>query len=175
MVARAWPALLLQSIRRLRDLGHTEVLAPPPVNLAKMHRTTLAASALLGTFTLVSGSCNADNCLRALRNPTRIENARAFCATYTAAPSPTIAIPSYATEACKANQVGDQEFRVSSACSCIATASPTVTVSSTATSSSSVTASPTAACAAVSSSWAAQKAANPAGMLLHALSCVCTS
>lgn len=78
--------------------------------------------------TSVAASCNADNCLRALRAPTKLAEAQAFCATFTTA---SVAIPSYAAAAC----TGDVSSRISSACLCIATS----TISSTATPTSSTT------------------------------------
>lgn len=123
-----------------------------------MRSTTLALTALLaGAAELVAADCAADNCLRALRatgTPGRLSSAQAFCATFTAATTsvaPT-AVPTYAVDACKQNQNGDLNFRLSSACACIAPATTTVPSGPTA-----------AACALVSSSWAAQKAAAPAG------------
>jgi hypothetical protein len=56
-------------------------------------------------------------------------------------------IPDYASNACKENQNGDMAFRISSACSCIATSTPTPTAT-------------VHACEEVSSSWAAQKQAS---------------
>lgn len=89
------------------------------------------ASLLFPVFisaTSVAASCNADNCLRALRAPAKLAEAQSFCATFTTA---SVAIPSYAAAAC----TGDVSSRVSSACSCIATS----TISSTATPTSSTT------------------------------------
>ncbi|KAK2778497.1 peptidase s41 family protein [Colletotrichum kahawae] len=89
----------------------------------------------LATQLASAADCNADNCLRALR------------ATQT--PVAPTATPGFALDNCKANQVGNAEVRISSACSCIASPSTTTSV---------VT--PTgAACSAVSASWAAQLAA----------------
>lgn len=106
---------------------------------------------------LALGDCNADNCLRALRatqTPGRLASAQSFCATFTAASSSATAIPTYAVDACKANQVGSQNFRISSACKCIAAPTSSVTASATATG---------GACATVSSLWSASKAAAPSG------------
>jgi len=81
--------------------------------------------AALGSLATVSAqSCNADNCLRAMRSPERIAEARAFCGTYTTA---TASIPAFATQAC----TGNVASRVSSACSCIATTSAPATSVST--------------------------------------------
>lgn len=75
---------------------------------------------LLGLGGLASASaqsCNADNCLRALRASSRLEEARAFCGTFTTATvTATAGIPTFAAQAC----TGDVASRVSSACSCIA-------------------------------------------------------
>lgn len=93
---------------------HTELTA-------NFLQTLTAATSLL---TAVSAqSCNADNCLRALRAPERLSEARVFCGTYTITASATV--PTYASSAC----TGDVASRVSSACSCIAT--PTSTPPST--------------------------------------------
>ena len=90
----------------------------------------------------IAASCNADNCLRALRATARLEAAQSFCATFTtAAVAATSAIPSYAVAGC----TGNIASRVSSACSCIAT-TPTTTltfVTSTLTSTSAPTSTPT--------------------------------
>jgi hypothetical protein len=64
-----------------------------------------------------AATCNADNCLRALRAPAQIVEAQSFCATFTTTTAAgTSAIPTYAIAAC----TGDVASRVSSACSCIA-------------------------------------------------------
>lgn len=106
----------------------------------------------LATQLARAADCNADNCLRALRatqTPGRLETARAFCATFTAGTVAPSATPAFALDNCKANQVGNAEVRISSACSCIAAPSTTTSVGT-----------PTgAACSAVSASWAAQLAA----------------
>ncbi|KAL3952473.1 hypothetical protein ACCO45_012416 [Purpureocillium lilacinum] len=126
-----------------------------------MRNGVIAAALLAGAADFAAAApgngCNADNCLRALRAtqiPGRLESARAFCASYTAVPSPTgVAVPSYAADACKKNQNADQPARLSSACACIAPATTT-----TATPTTTPTTSPTAnACAQVSASWASQK------------------
>ncbi|KAM0322522.1 hypothetical protein ACHAQA_009368 [Verticillium albo-atrum] len=69
-------------------------------------------------------SCNADNCLRALRSSSvkgRLEESQEFCAGFldgwTAA---VTAVPEYAQKACPTNVIS----RVSSACSCLPTATP---------------------------------------------------
>ena len=50
----------------------------------------------------VLASCNADNCLRALRATARLEAAQAFCGTFTTASvTATSAIPSYAVAAAR--------------------------------------------------------------------------
>jgi hypothetical protein len=80
--------------------------------------------ALGGLAAVSAQSCNADNCLRAMRGAERIEAARAFCGTFTtAAVTATAAIPTFAVEACTGSVVS----RVSSACSCIATTAPVST------------------------------------------------
>lgn len=112
--------------------------------------------------TLVVGDCNADNCLRALRATQvtgRFEAAQTFCAAFNSASVPATAIPSYAVAACKENQNGPLSFRISSACSCIGAATTTSLTTSV-----TMTPSATAACALVSSSWAAQKAISPSGL-----------
>ncbi|KAK0115696.1 hypothetical protein ONS96_014141 [Cadophora gregata f. sp. sojae] len=87
----------------------------------------LQGLAALCSFATVSAqACNADNCLRAMRSPERIAEARAFCGTYA---TTTASIPAFATSAC----TGDTASRVSSACACIATtASATSTAAPTA-------------------------------------------
>ena len=116
---------------------------------------------ILALATLAAGDCAADNCLRALRatqTPGRLEAAQSFCATFTRATVAPTAIPSYAVDACKQNQNGPLSYRISSACSCIAT-------SSSSASATSVSATGYAPCATVSSSAAAQLATAPKGML----------
>ncbi|TVY42547.1 Peptidase S41 family protein [Lachnellula occidentalis] len=105
--------------------------------------------------TLVSGSCNADNCLRAMRatqTPGRLQAAQSFCATFTQSSVAATAIPTYATEACTYDQNGNQTFRISSACSCIAASKTSVSSTSSVTG---------GACATVSSLAAAQLASFP--------------
>lgn len=110
---------------------------------------------------LVAADCAADNCLRALRatqTPGRLESAQALCATYTTQAVAAAAIPTFAVEACQANQNGNFSVRLSSACNCIAastTAIPTSTAAPTGTA--------TGACALVSLSSRAQKSTAPAG------------
>jgi hypothetical protein len=114
---------------------------------------------------LAAGDCNADNCLRALRatqTPGRLQAAQSFCATFTKQSVPATAIPSFAANACVPNQVGNRSFRISSACSCIATSTPSAT-SSTPTNTG-------APCAVVSSLAAAQRAISPSGMLYRTVS-----
>jgi hypothetical protein len=109
--------------------------------------------------TLVTGDCVADNCLRAFRatqTPGRLQAAQSFCATFTQTSIASTAIPSFAVDACKENQNGQPSMRISSACSCIATTTSSPT--------SSTGPSVTAACAIVSSYWAAQIAVSPSGM-----------
>jgi len=116
--------------------------------------------AILAFAALAAADCNADNCLRAMRAtqiPGRLEAAQSFCATFTQNIVAATAIPSYAAQACVANQVGSPSVRISSACSCIA--APTATPTSTSTPTSA-----TGACASVSASWAAQIAVSPSGM-----------
>ena len=45
----------------------------------------LVVAQLLLSASAVTASCNADNCLRALRNPARLEAAQQFCGTFTTA------------------------------------------------------------------------------------------
>jgi hypothetical protein len=61
--------------------------------------------------------CNADNCLRALRNPTRTAAATSFCYSYTQGhvTATTSLPPQFATE-CGSGPT--QSARLSSACSC---------------------------------------------------------
>ncbi|TVY18750.1 Peptidase S41 family protein ustP [Lachnellula arida] len=106
--------------------------------------------------TLVSGACDADNCLRAMRatqTPGRLQAAQSFCATFTQSSVAATAIPTYAAEACTQDQNGNQTFRIYSACSCIAASTTSITSTSNATE---------GACATVSSLAAAQIAASPA-------------
>lgn len=70
-------------------------------------------------------SCNADNCLRAMRAnhiDGRLADSQEFCGEFTATVTADVsAVPTYAAEACGANVIS----RVSSACSCLPT--PTAT------------------------------------------------
>ena len=70
-------------------------------------------------------TCNADNCLRAMRANSikgRLEESQEFCGEWLDGwTSDEELIPSYAQDACPTNVVS----RVSSACSCIPTATPT--------------------------------------------------
>ncbi|KAM0322000.1 hypothetical protein ACHAQA_009741 [Verticillium albo-atrum] len=67
-------------------------------------------------------SCNADNCLRALRSTSvkgRLEESQEFCGEFTATVVADVTVvPSYAAAACGVNVIS----RVSSACSCLPTA-----------------------------------------------------
>lgn len=115
-------------------------------------------SSIVAFAALLSGAaadCAADNCLRAFRatqTPGRLQTAQAFCATFTATSVAATAIPTWASNNCKENQNGDLNFRLSSACKCVAPATSAPATSATPTSN------PTA-CAEVSASWAAQRAA----------------
>ncbi|KAK7984534.1 cytochrome P450 monooxygenase-like protein [Apiospora arundinis] len=127
-------------------------------------QSSAAVLALAASGVAAANSCNADNCLRAMRasqTPGRLEDARAFCSGFTAATASAsaAAMPTYAVEGCQPNQVGDTNFRVSSACACIAAATATSSATASATASASTT--PTAACAAVSAAWASQVKAAP--------------
>ncbi|KAJ0382260.1 hypothetical protein COL922a_012942 [Colletotrichum nupharicola] len=66
-------------------------------------------------------TCNADNCLRALRAssvPGRLEQSREFCGEFTKTVIADVSVvPAYAAEACPTNVIS----RVSSACSCLPT------------------------------------------------------
>lgn len=109
---------------------------------------------------LASASCDADNCLRALRatqTPGRLQAAQSFCATFTKSAVPATAIPTFAAGACKQNQVGNLTFRVSSACGCIAASTTSITSIPSATG---------RACATVSSLAAVQRSASPSGKLI---------
>ncbi|PNH39126.1 hypothetical protein VD0004_g7751 [Verticillium dahliae] len=70
-------------------------------------------------------SCNADNCLRALRSSSvkgRLEESQEFCAGFLDGWNAQVtAVPEYAKKACPTNVIS----RVSSACSCLPTAAPT--------------------------------------------------
>lgn len=125
-----------------------------------MRTNGLLTAVLFASITdLVSAApadCAADNCLRALRatqTPGRVESARAFCSSFTAAATATatgtaaVPIPTYAQDACKENQNGDINFRISSACSCLPSAATTTTTIPTPSNE---------PCAKVSSVWAAQ-------------------
>jgi hypothetical protein len=127
--------------------------------LSRTPAIMLYAFTTLLLATLVTGDCAADNCLRAFRatqTPGRLQAAQSFCATFTQTSIAAAAIPSFAVDACKENQNGSPSLRISSACSCIATTTSSPT--------SSTSPSVTAACAIVSSSWAAQIAVSPSGM-----------
>ncbi|KAL8990994.1 MAG: hypothetical protein Q9169_007973, partial [Polycauliona sp. 2 TL-2023] len=77
--------------------------------------TLLLFSSLLS---IVSATCNRDNCLRALAGtPTK---ASSFCATYTKTPNTATAIPTYGSFC------ANSPSRASSACSCVVTATPTI-------------------------------------------------
>jgi hypothetical protein len=119
----------------------------------------LYVGAILSLASLAAASCDADNCLRALRAtqiPGQLQTAHAFCATFTKTSVAASSIPSYAADNCKDNQNAPLSARISSACSCIA--APTTSSSTTAT--------PTgtgSACALVSQLSASQKATAPSG------------
>ncbi|KAL8919365.1 MAG: hypothetical protein Q9208_006818 [Pyrenodesmia sp. 3 TL-2023] len=77
-------------------------------------RSLLHLFPLLG---LSSAACNSDNCLRALRaTPTK---ASSFCATYTKTSNTATAVPTYGSFC------SNSPSRVSSACSCVVTGTPT--------------------------------------------------
>lgn len=64
-----------------------------------------------------AGGCNADNCLRALRNPTRAVAATSFCHSYTAQViTATTSLPTQFATPCGSGPT--QSSRLSSACSC---------------------------------------------------------
>lgn len=72
---------------------------------------------LSSLLSLVSATCNRDNCLRALAaTPTK---ASSFCATYTKTPQTATAFPTYGSFC------SNLPSRVSSACSCVVTSTPT--------------------------------------------------
>jgi len=134
---------------------------------------------------VVFGDCSADNCLRALKSSYvagGADTAQSFCELFASNSLPAPEIPSYAANACQANQDGSLSFRIASACRCIAasttsissaaptkTLAATVTPSATKLSPATITPSATksnntpAACAVVSSSWAAQFLTQPGG------------
>ncbi|KAH7358093.1 hypothetical protein B0T11DRAFT_283676 [Plectosphaerella cucumerina] len=61
------------------------------------------------------GACNADNCLRRLRNTAVVSRARVFCSAYTAGSFSNAPLPTYVA-GCRVSAPA-----ISSACSCIAT------------------------------------------------------
>ncbi|KAG4431565.1 hypothetical protein IFR05_012959 [Cadophora sp. M221] len=74
--------------------------------------------------------CNADNCLRALRNPTRTAAATSFCHSYTQAiVTATTSLPPQFATACGTGLT--QSSRLSSACSCYVCATGTTCQSGT--------------------------------------------
>ncbi|CZR69628.1 uncharacterized protein PAC_19528 [Phialocephala subalpina] len=106
---------------------------------------------------LAAADCAADNCLRGLRatqTPGRLASAQSFCATYTKTAVPISAIPTFAVDACGANQNASFTVRLSSACSCIAASTTTAATTTT-------SAAATGACALVSSLSRAQKSTAP--------------
>ncbi|CAI6096704.1 unnamed protein product [Clonostachys chloroleuca] len=67
-------------------------------------------------------TCNADNCLRAMRSEQKLEESREFCGEFTSGWHADVsAVPSYVAAACPTNIIS----RASSACSCLPTATPT--------------------------------------------------
>lgn len=103
-------------------------------SIIMMLRLSSVYFSILLSAVVVSASCNADNCLRALRASARLEDAQSFCSIFTTSSvTATSALPSYAVAAC----TGDSLSRVSSACSCLPTPSSSSSVTSTATSTSS--------------------------------------
>lgn len=67
-------------------------------------------------------SCNADNCLRAMRNPAKLEESQEFCGEFTDGWEADVrAVPTYIRSACPTNVIS----RVSSGCGCLPTAEPT--------------------------------------------------
>ncbi|KAM0325504.1 hypothetical protein ACHAQA_007491 [Verticillium albo-atrum] len=91
----------------------------------KLSPILAATAASLLVTTAQAATCNADNCLRGLRNSAIITRAVAFCSTYTAAGAPTTAaLPTYASVC------SNSPARVSSACACLSlstTPTPTPT------------------------------------------------
>ncbi|KAL8415360.1 hypothetical protein RB596_006097 [Gaeumannomyces avenae] len=71
-----------------------------------------------------AASCNADNCLRAMRSTSvagRLEESQKFCGEFTKTFIADVSVvPDYASKACGANVIS----RVSSACSCLPTPTP---------------------------------------------------
>ncbi|EGX94249.1 pyridine nucleotide-disulfide oxidoreductase family protein [Cordyceps militaris CM01] len=119
--------------------------------------SVVAATAVLATANAAAtpAKCNADNCLRALRAtqvPSRVESARAFCSSYTAAGATNVPVPTYAASGCKDNQNGKMNERISSACGCLSSATSTTTAAPT------KTAEP---CALASADWASRVSASP--------------
>jgi len=77
----------------------------------------VALLASLGAAEIEARGCNADNCLRALRNPTRTADATSFCHSYTQGlvTATTSLPPQFATQC---GSGATQSARLSSACSC---------------------------------------------------------
>jgi polygalacturonase len=72
---------------------------------------------------MVAANCNADNCRRALRQSNVLASAQAFCKTFTTASvTATTALPSYAVS----GYTGNVASCISSACTCIATSSSSI-------------------------------------------------
>lgn len=149
--------------------------------LLRILGTMLRPFGSLLLVTVVAADCSADHCLRALKsNHGGIEAVREFCGIFTSNSQPAPAIPSYAVAACKGNQNGTLSIRLSSACECMAAATSSIAAASTsqaqstnttsfaATTTSTMTPPSTiAACAIVSSSWAAQFATAPGGLCIY--------
>jgi hypothetical protein len=103
-------------------MSFSNYLSIGPYKMSRYLTPVLLASLL--PFAVAS-SCNADNCLRALRAsdvPGRLQAAQSFCANFTAQTvTSTASIPTYAVAGCEGNVTS----RVSSACACIATSTST--------------------------------------------------
>lgn len=93
-----------------------------------------AIGALLLGAGLAQASCNADNCLRGLRNTKVLTSAQSFCAEYTQGLFDS-ALPTYAS-ACSSSA-----SRISSACSCLATSTASSQTTTTAPASTTTTSS----------------------------------
>ncbi|KAK2051545.1 hypothetical protein LY76DRAFT_584757 [Colletotrichum caudatum] len=95
-----------------------------------------------------AADCNVDNCLADVRislTSSQSKSLDTFCTNFRAGSTAFSSIPAFVLDACTANQFGDAGSRISNACSCIGIPSTTLNIHNA-----------TAACSAVSASWAAQ-------------------
>ena len=83
----------------------------------KLFLSLVIVPLLASPWAAATAGCNADNCLRALRNPTRSAAATSFCHSYTQANvTATTSLPAQFATACGSGPT--QSSRLSSACSC---------------------------------------------------------